>query len=70
MFVLIGPHVSQDHREAEERPHEQLSGGPLAAHTGRLYEERTRPHREDRDHRDGHQAHEAPARPSRNLPSR
>lgn len=47
VFVLIGPHVSQDHREKKAGPHEQLPSRPVSAHSCRLHEERPGPHRED-----------------------
>ncbi|KAH9642881.1 hypothetical protein HF086_005163 [Spodoptera exigua] len=55
------PDVAPDHREASPGPNEQLPGGPVAAHSARVPEERPRQSREDRNHRDGHTPPEVPA---------
>jgi hypothetical protein len=47
LCLLIGPHVSQDHREATEGSDEQLSRRPVSSHSCRLYEEGAWTHRED-----------------------
>lgn len=54
--------VAPNNWEAATGPHEQLSRGPLAAHTARVFEERPGKSREDRNHRDGDTSPQIPAR--------
>ena len=58
-----GPAVTQDHREEEAGPDEQLPGRPEPPDPLQLPQEGPGPHREDGDHRDGDQAHPPPPEP-------